>query len=126
MGSEPTAGAADDEGGAVRALVAIAPRYYREAVALYVHRRRPSTEVLIVAPKLLDAQVERFEPHLVVYNEVTESVRVSTPSWAEILFKDGLDANVSGDELGIYRIEDIGMDDLLRVLDETAVLLRGE
>jgi hypothetical protein len=107
-----------------RVLVAIAPRSYREAVALYIHRHRPTAEVLIAPPGDLDREVGRFKPHVAVCNEVTENVRESVASWVEILFEDSMDANVSVDELRSQRIEDIGMDDLLKVLDETEGLLR--
>jgi hypothetical protein len=104
-------------------LVAIAPRSYREAVALYVHQRRPHAEIMIVTPALLEAEVERFRPHVVVCNETIESVRDSVPTCVEILFEDSLGANVSVGELGTRKIEDIGMDDILGVIDVTEELL---
>ncbi len=104
-------------------LVAIAPRSYREAVALYIHQHRPPAEILIAPPGELGREVGRFGPHMVVCNETTDNVLGSVHSWVEILFEDSLSANVKVDGLWSQRIEDIGMDHLLRVLDETQELL---
>jgi hypothetical protein len=111
--------------GGVRVIVAIAPRSYREALALYVRQQRPQAEVLIVAPEALAAETQRLEPHLVVSNEVPEGLRGSALSWIEVLFEDSLDARVSVDNRSMRKIEDIGMDDLLEILDETEEL-RGK
>jgi hypothetical protein len=113
------------EGGG-RVRVAIAPRSYREAVALYIHQHRPPAEVLIAPPGELEREVGRFRPHVLVCNETTDDVRDSVPSWVEILFEDSLSANMKVDELRTRKIEDIGMDDVLGVLDETEELLSSE
>ena len=107
-------------------LVAIAPRSYREAVALYIHNHRPLAEVLIAPPGELENEVGRFRPHVVVSNEATEDVRGSVHSWVEILFEDSLSANVRVDGLRSRKVEDIGMDDLFGVLDKTEELLSSE
>ncbi len=57
--------------GGVRVLVTIAPRSYREAVALYIHQHWPPVEVLIAPPEELDREVGRFRPHVLVCNETT-------------------------------------------------------
>ncbi len=103
-------------------LVAIAPRSYREAVALYLHRHRPQAEISIVSPEGVDAEVRRSSPHLVVCNEVSEVVREVTITWVRILFEDSLGAEVSVDGRS-ERVEDVGMDDLLEVFDRTEALL---
>jgi hypothetical protein len=107
----------------VRVLVALAPRSYREVVALYVHQHRPQAEVLMVVPDALDAETQRFEPHLVLCNGITEGVRGSVLSWIEIKLENGMDANLSVGNRNLHKIEDIGMEDLLRILDETAELI---
>ncbi len=103
-------------------LVAIAPRSYREAVALYLHRHRPQAEISIVSPEGIDAEVRGSSPHLVVCNEASEAVREVTITWVRILFEDSLDAEVSIDGHGEH-VEDVGMDDLLEVFDRTEALL---
>ena len=111
-----------DEG--VRVLVAIAPRSYREAVALYIHHRhRSPADVLIAPPEELEREVGRFSPHVVVCNETPRDVLGSVLSWVEILFEDSLSANVKVDKLRSQKVVDIGMDDLLGVLEETEELL---
>ena len=102
----------------VRVLVSIAPLSYREAVALSLTKYRPHLETRIVPPEDLDQEVESFEPHLVVCNEVTQTVRENVPSWVQILLEDGLDAvvSVNGQSLEVH---DISTEDLLRALDET-------
>ena len=106
-------------------LVAIAPRSYREAVALYIHQYRPQAEVSTITPEGVDAEARRSSPHLVVCNEASEALREVAISWAMILFEDSLDAEVSIDGRS-QRLEDVGMDDLLEVFDRTEALLSGE
>jgi hypothetical protein len=105
-------------------LVAIVPRSYREAVALYIHQHRPQARVSIVSPGGLDAEVRRSSPHLVVCNEASEAVRKVAITWARILLEDSLDAQISIDGRS-RRVEDVGMDDLLEVFDRTEALLSG-
>jgi hypothetical protein len=102
----------------VRVLVSIAPLSYREAVALSLTKHRPHLETRIVPPEDLDQEAESFEPHLVVCNEVTQTVRENVPSWVQILLEDGLDAvvSVNGQSLEVH---DISTEDLLGALDET-------
>jgi hypothetical protein len=102
----------------VRVLVSIAPLSYREAVALSLTKYRPHLETRIAPPEDLDQEVESFEPHLVVCNEVTQTVWENVSSWVQILLEDGLDAvvSVNGQSLEVH---DISTEDLLRALDET-------
>ena len=50
----------------VRILVTISPRMYREALALFIHRRRPDFDVLLAPPWSLDRRAEHFGPHVLV------------------------------------------------------------
>ena len=108
----------------VRVLVAMAPRSYREAVALYIQQHRLQAQVSIVSPEFLDAEVGRSSPHLVVCNEASEAVRKVAISWARILFEDSLGAEI-GIDGRIRRVEDVGVDDLLELFDRTEALLDG-
>ncbi len=103
----------------MRVLISIAPRSYREAVALTLQQHRPNLEVKITPPEGLDREVGGFEPHLVVCNETTPLVRANVLSYVEILFENGLDARVTVNGYQTSRVEDIGMDDLLKTIDET-------
>jgi hypothetical protein len=108
------------EGGkrVVRVLVSVAPRSYREAVALTLQKHRPHLEVRLAAPEDLNLEAERFEPDLVVCNEVTALVQANVPSWVRILFEDGLDAIVCV-EGQTSEVHDISTDNLLETVDET-------
>jgi hypothetical protein len=39
---------------------------YREALALFIHRRRPDFDVLLAPPWSLDRRAEHFGPHVLV------------------------------------------------------------
>ncbi|HZY57177.1 MAG TPA: hypothetical protein VFE09_05200 [Rubrobacteraceae bacterium] len=108
----------------MRVLVSIAPRSYREALARALRQERPHAEVKPADPNDLDQEVGRFEPHLVVCNGVTLKVRETARSWVHILYEDSLDARISvgGRE---SKMEDIGVDDLLTIIDETEKLISG-
>ncbi len=84
-----------------------------------MQQHRANLEVKVAPPEGLDQEVGGFEPHLVVCNETTPLVQANVLSWVEILFEDSLDARVTVDNHQPSRVEDIGMDDLLRVIDET-------
>ena len=72
----------------------------------------------IAAPEDLDREVRRFEPHLVVCNEVTPLVQANVLCWIQILFENGLDAIISLDGQ-TSEVHDISEDDLLAAVDET-------
>ncbi len=80
----------------MRILVTVKPRVYREVLALSLHQHRPDDEVLISPPEALDKEMERFRPHLVVYNEgAAPRATASILGRVEILFRKGLDARIS-------------------------------
>jgi hypothetical protein len=107
----------------VRVPVAIAPLSYRETLALYIHQHRAQAQVSTISPMGLEAEVRRSCPHLVVYNEASEAVREVAIAWARIHLEDGLlDPEVSIEGRS-RRVEDVGMDDLLEVFDQTEALL---
>ena len=82
---------------------------------------RPAVEVTLAGPEDLDTETERLSPNLVVCNDATQGVRESGSSWVEVLVLDGLGANVCvGGELST--LDDTGMDDMLRIVDETEQL----
>jgi hypothetical protein len=90
-----------------------------------LQRSRPEAEVRISSPALLESEAQSFEPHMVVCND--ESYPKLTGivySRVEILFVDDLHANiyVDGKE---QSIRDVGVDDLLEVLDQTQELTYG-
>ncbi len=103
----------------VRILVAVKPRVYREVLALSLHQHRPNAEVLISPPEALDGEVGRFKPHLVVCNEgVVPDIPPGVLCRVEIMFSDGLDARI-GLEGQVAEAKDVGIEDLLALMDRT-------
>lgn len=109
-------------------MVTVAPRMYREALALAIHRERPHVEVMLAPPEALDVEFWRFRPHLLVRNdnegatpEMLERVGYSV----EVLFSDGLDAKISLDGR-LSTVKDMGIEDLLAVVDEVQKLVARE
>lgn len=111
----------------MRVLVVLAPRSYREALAFSLRSHRPDDEMRIAAPDTMVREVNAFEPHLVVSNDVSpEELGVSVPSWVTIWFHDSLNATVAIDGQARRLIHDIATEDLLSILDETErSVLRG-
>jgi hypothetical protein len=112
----------------VRILVTVKPQMYRETLALALHLHRPDAEVMLAPSESLDGEVKRFGPHLLVRNDNDGAGPESLNAIAcriEILFSDGLDAriNLNG---RVWEIEDMCVDDLLRVVDEVEELISRE
>jgi hypothetical protein len=104
----------------LRVLITISPRLYREALALSVYRHRPDLEVRIAPPEALTEETTRFRPHLLVRNDndgVEREVLAEIPYRIEVLYSDSMNARISahGD---VTEVQDIAMDDLLRLVDE--------
>ena len=109
----------------MRILICVAPLMYREVLALAIHQRRPDIDVLIVPPAALDGQAERFAPHLFVRNDTDGAdmeVVAGALCWIEILYGDGLNARVSLDGK-VWEIEDICIDDLISLIEQTERLI---
>src|ERR687893_2869494 len=112
----------------MRILVALEPTMYRETLAHSLRRDRPDDEVRLAEPQALDREASSFRPHLIVCNEDTAELReVSVPSWVVIRYHDSLSASVFYEEQGTRLIQDISLEDLLAVVEETQrlVLRRG-
>ncbi len=107
----------------MRVLIAVEPLMYRETMASVLLQRRPHTQVRIAGPEDLDRELESFLPHLVVCSVLSEKVKGIARSWVHILYEDSLDASVSVDARTTRRVDDIVLDDLLGVLDETEELI---
>ena len=109
----------------IRVLISIAPRSYREALAIALQRECPGDEVRIAPPDLLEAEAELFQPHMVVCNDESyPKLADIVHSKVEILFIDDLHANVSVDGQN-EKIRDVSIADLLKVLDETRSSVAG-
>ncbi len=106
----------------MRVLIAIAPTMYWETLELALLRYRPHVEVRIANPDDLDREVTGFDPHVVVCNNVTPTVRASVPSWVVVPYHSS-DATIRVQGEGESRVEDISSGDLFAVIDRTEELL---
>ena len=112
----------------VRILITITPRLYREVLALSIHRRRPDFEVLLVppgAPRDLDGEAARFEPHVLVQDAevagLPPKVPYSVVCRVRILLTDRIDATIKLDGT-ISELRDASLDELFAALDEAEML----
>src|SRR4051794_20187812 len=111
----------------MRILLALAPTMYRQTLAHLLRRNCPNDEVRLAYPHALDREASSFRPHLIVCNDDTSPVReVSVPSWIVIRYHDSLSASVFLGERKPRLIQDITIEDLLGVVEETQrLVLRG-
>ncbi len=112
----------------MRILITLKPKMYREAIALFLHSHRPDAEVLLAPPEATDEQVRSFRPDLLVRNDndgAPADALARVMSQVEVLYTDSMDSQVSLDGKS-SKVEDMSMDDLLRVLDELEDLISGE
>jgi hypothetical protein len=108
----------------MRILVAVAPTMYRETLAHILRRDRPDDDVRLVDPQALDREAFSFGPHLIVCNDNASEVRgVSVPSWVVIRYQDHLSASVFVEGQDPRLVQDISIEDMLGVVDETQRLL---
>jgi hypothetical protein len=112
----------------MRVLVALAPTMYRQTLVHILRRDRPDDDMRLADPQTLDREASSFRPHLIVCNDNVSEVReVSVPSWVVIRYHDSLSASVFIDGQDTRLIQDISLEDLLVVVEETQrlVLRRG-
>jgi hypothetical protein len=111
----------------MRILLAIAPTMYRQTLAHSIWRERPNDDVRLADPDTLDQEAPSFRPHIVVSNDSAPEVReVSVPTWVVIRYHDSLSASVFFDREDPRLIQDISIEDLLGVAEETQrLVLRG-
>jgi hypothetical protein len=109
----------------MRILVTVAPKMYRETLAHLLRTDRPDDDVRLADPQALDREASSFGPHLVVCNDNAPEVRegVSVPSWVVIRFHDHLSASVFIGDQDPRLIQDIAIEDLIWVVEETQRLV---
>lgn len=111
-----------------RVLVAIEPRMYQEVLVEAFRKHRPHVEVIAAGTATLDGEVGRFGPHLfgphlIVCNQGSPVIQGSDLCWVELLMNDRfLDARI-GVGGRVSTISDVGMEDMLVVLDEVDSLI---
>jgi hypothetical protein len=109
----------------MRILVAVAPTMYRETLAHVIRTDRPDDDVRLADPDSLDREASSFLPHLIVCNDNAPEVPegVSVPSWVVIRYHDHLSASVFIDDQDPRLFQDMSIEDLLGVVEETQRLI---
>jgi hypothetical protein len=109
----------------MRILVALAPIMYRETLAHVIRTDRPDDDVRLADPDSLDREASSFLPHLIVCNDNAPEVPegVSVPSWVVIRYHDHLSASVFIDDQDPRLFQDMSIEDLLGVVEETQRLI---
>ena len=111
----------------MRILIAIAPAMYRETLANALRNHRSNDEVRFADLQALDREAALFRPHLIVCNDNASEVQeISVPSWVVIRYQDSLNASVFLDGQDTQLIQDIDIEELLGVVEETQrLVVRG-
>jgi hypothetical protein len=111
----------------MRILLAVAPTMYRQTLAHILRRSRPNDEVLLAESDSLGRTTASFRPDLIVCNDDAPEVRaVIVPSWVVIRHHDSLSASVFLGGQAPRLIQDIALENLLEVVEETErLILRG-
>ena len=100
---------------------------YRETLAHILRINRRNDDVHLAEPDALDREASSFRPHMILCSDTASEVQeVSVPSWVVIRYQDSLSASVFLDGQDPRLIQDIAIEDLLGVLEETQrLVLRG-
>lgn len=107
----------------MQVIVAIEPRSYRQVIGEVIQDLRPDIEVSILDPDMLRAGVERLDPELVFSNQPDSFALTGRPAWVEFLPYQQPPARIC--LAGRRReLEEVELDDLLSVVDETEELSR--
>ena len=107
-------------------LVAIEPRAYREAIGKAVEMLRPNLSVRIIESGMLDAELSRTNPTLVLCNGTVEPSVDGVPNW--VVFRgDESDSAATVDVDGTQsEVERFDLDDLLRIVDRVVPSTRDD
>lgn len=103
----------------MRVLIAIAPAMYSETLAHVLKTCRPNIEIEAVDPSDLDRQMDLFEPDLLISEETSSGEGHRAISRVEILYSESMDAHVQVDEKHSRMIDDMQLEELLAIVDET-------
>src|SRR5215203_5028632 len=99
-------------------------RSYGEAMVGAVRARRPGLEVALAHLEELEAEVERFDPHLVVSSRPNTLDSGGRAAW--VLLSDDPDEPSEVCIDGRHRrLENPGLDQILEIIDETEKLVRS-
>lgn len=98
-------------------LLAMEPRAYREVIGATIRELRPNLRVVTTAPSTLLRELDRLEPVLVIADQPDTDSRAKQPCW---VYFSPYASPAATARLGDERreIEEMGLDDLLGVIDQ--------
>jgi hypothetical protein len=97
---------------------------YRQSLAHTLSRERPDAEIRIVDSEDLEQQMSLFKPDLLVCQDTVPGAhQEGSFSLVEILYSDSMDAWVRVNDQDLSKIEDIKIQDILSIYDETEKLI---
>ena len=107
----------------MRVLVAFGDEYraYREVIAAGIRILRLSADVATATPAELGAELERFDPRVVICGQAGIADPGRTPAWVELPVEPGRPAKI---RVGARRRESVNprLEELLAVVDEAEEL----
>ena len=108
----------------LRVLMTNEPRSYRETIALALEAARPQADVVVADPGVLDPEVRRLDPPLVICSQATALVEAEVPVWVELYLEHGPDSTVSiaGQRSTVKEME---LEDLIHIFDLTTNVVLG-
>ena len=112
----------------MRILITVSPRMYREALALSIHKHRPLHEVRIASPEVVEEEIARFGPHLLIRTDndgLDPEVLEGFTSSVEVIYTDNMATRVVLDGR-TDEIPDACMDDLLAAIDESEEFITAD
>ncbi len=109
----------------MRILVANEPRSYREVIAAALHALRPGIEVITVDPDMLDPEIQRLMPQLVLCSRLTLAVQSYPLSWI-MLYPGGTGTATFSINGQLRPMADVELGDILALVDETERLDQGQ
>src|SRR5215218_6062868 len=102
-------------------VVAIYPQMYRDSIVHTIRSYRPDVEVESCHPEDLDVKLALFQPELLVCHDTAPGARKRVPNRVEIGYSDSLEATIIRDDQAT-KVTDISLEQLLEVLDQSAIL----
>ena len=100
----------------LRILVANEPRSYREVLAGTLGAIHPHAALRCAEPTDMDAELEDFDPHLIICSELTQAVEDCDRAWV-LLYPEGKPLAVvclDGEPVTVFNIE---FDEILSIVD---------
>jgi hypothetical protein len=104
----------------MRVLVANDPCLYREAITDALRELRPQIDVSTIEPGVLEGEVARLRPHLVVCSQINAAVHALL-AWI-VIYPNGENRaviNTAGEQ---ETIKDVRLGDLLSTIDRIELL----